>query len=379
MRALIPLLSTLLCLLGCKQPPPPTQAAPPPPEVTVATPIRADITDYAKYNGHTAARRSVEIRSRVSGYLMEIAFKPGQRVAKGQLLFRIDPKPYAARLQEAEAELSSRKTALELQEVTLKRNEEALNEKAVSEIVVIEARARRDQAKAAIAAAMAMVESARIDLQYAELRAPIAGRMGRNLVDEGNLIQGGEQAMLATLVADDPIYVYFNLTDRDLTRYHEVLTAKDLSSVEVEMGLGEDTGTYPYKGKLDFVDTRADAATGTLEARAVFDNPGFAIAPGLVAHVRLPMGALPDVLMVPESALGIDQAGRYLLVVDAQQVVQYMPVKIGPEMDGYRVIVSGLDANASVIVNGLQRARPGSPVTPKPAGEKDLPPTATQE
>lgn len=377
MRALISLISILLCLLGCKPATPAANSAlPPPPEVSVANPMRADVTDYAEYNGHTAARRTVEIRSRVSGYLTEIAFKPGQRVAKGQLLFRIDPKPYAARLQEAEAELSSRKTALELQEVTLKRNEEALTEKAVSEIVVIEARARRDQAKAAIAAANAMVESARIDLQYTELRAPIAGRMGRNMVDEGNLIQGGEQAMLATLVADDPIYVYFNLSDRDLVRYQEVLTAKDLSSIEVEMGLGEDMMHYPFKGKLDFVDTRADAATGTLEARAIFDNPGYAIAPGLVAHVRLAMGALPDTLMVPESALGIDQSGRYLLVVDAQHVVQHMPVKIGPMVDGYRVILSGLDPNASVIVNGLQRARPGSPVTPKPAGEKELAPMA---
>jgi RND family efflux transporter MFP subunit len=355
------LLATLLLTAGCRDQN--QYVAPPPPTVTVALPKQQDITHYAQYSGLTDAVESVEIRARVEGYLKSIHFRDSAMVKKGDLLFVIDPKPYQARLDEAEATLAMREAELCLAEATLKRKESAFEDQAVSEVEVIEARAQRDQAVAAIAAAKAAIETARLELSYTRVHAPLSGRIGRRLVDVGNLVGAGEKTLLATIVSTDPIYVYFNVNERDLLDFQSHRTGQQAPTsgnghTTINLGLSNEEG-YPHVGKVDYVNNRVEAETGTIQVRGVVANPDGSLLPGLFARVQAPIRTIKNALLVPEFALGVDLQGHYLLTVNDKDEVEYHAVTIGPKADGWRVIETGLEAGDRVIVKGLQKVRAG--------------------
>ena len=349
-------------------------APPPPPQVTVSNPVQKSVTEYAEFNGLTEAVDYVEIRARVEGYLESINFKQGSRVEEGELLFVIDPDPFQAKLDEARAELARRQAELKQADATLKRKELAYKANAVSEVEVIQGRADRDVAKAAIQAALAAIETANLNLSYTRIHAPISGRIGRELVDEGNLVGAGERTLLTTIVKDDPIYVYFNVNERDLLLYQEhpsrrVSPTNGKGDTPVYLGLSTQQG-YPFEGRIDFVDNRLDPSTGTIQVRGLFPNSDHRLWPGLFARVRVPVGTTKDALLVPDLAVGTDQRGEYLLVVNDKNEVEYRSVKLGPLERDMRVIENGVSPSDRIIVEGLQRARPGLTVSPVPAADE---------
>ncbi|GBC59225.1 MexE family multidrug efflux RND transporter per iplasmic adaptor subunit [Desulfonema ishimotonii] len=362
----------LLILAGCN-PQKNTYAPPPPPEVTVSTPVKKAVTRYMEFTGTTEAVESVEIRARVEGYLESINFTPSTKISKGDLLFVIDPRPYQAKLDQAKADLAIRHANLKLADATLKRLEQAYKTRAVSQIEVLEAQAKRDTAKAGIQAAEAAVESAELDLAYTRIHAPISGRIGRNLVDVGNLVgAAGDKTLLATIVNDDPVYAYFYVNERLLLEAEEAerKQRKDdhkRGKVPAFLGLAHEDG-FPHEGQLDYIDNRVDPDTGTVQTRGVFPNPERILHPGLFARIRVPIGDPSEQLLVPERALGADQRGRFLLAVKDDNTVEYKPVRTGVLMDGLRVIREGISEKDRIVVNGVQRARPGIEVTPKTEG-----------
>ncbi len=362
------LLLGLLAVAGCKEKN--TFVPPPPPTVTVAVPQVQSVTRYAQYSGTTAAVKSVELRARVEGYLQSIHFESGGLVKKGDLLFVIDPRPYQARLDEATAQLAMRRAEMRLAEATLKRKESAYKDDAVSEVEVIAARAEQAKAVAAIDAAQAAIETARLQLSYTRIHAPISGRISRHLVDVGNLVGAGEQTLLATLVSENPVYVYFNVNERDLLEYKQYERQQTPTNgnghSKVDLGLSTEDD-YPHPGHIDYVDNRVDAQTGTIQVRGVFENADGSLLPGLFARLRTPISVQKEALVVSEQAFGIDQQGYYLLVVNDLNQVEYRGVEVGSVTTGLRVVQKGLVAGERVIVNGLQRVRPGATVNPQTA------------
>jgi len=362
------LLLGLLAVAGCKEKN--TFVPPPPPTVTVAVPQVQSVTRYAQYSGTTAAVKSVELRARVEGYLQSIHFDSGGLVKKGDLLFVIDPRPYQARLDEATAQLAMRRAEMRLAEATLKRKESAYKDDAVSEVEVIAARAEQAKAAAAIDAARADIETARLQLSYTRIHAPISGRIGRHLVDVGNLVGASDQTLLATLVSENPVYVYFNVNERDLLEYQQYERQQTPTNgnghSKIDLGLSNEDN-YPHPGHIDYVDNRVDAQTGTIQVRGVFENADGSLLPGLFGRLRAPISVQKEALVVPEQAFGIDQQGYYLLVVNDQSQVEYRGVEVGSATAGLRVVQKGLVAGERVIVNGLQRVRPGATVNPQTA------------
>lgn len=348
-------------LVGCKDQPATANTAPLPPTVTVSRPLVKDVVHFAEFTGTTEAVESVVIRARVEGYLEKIHFTEGAMVEKGALLFTLDDRPYQARLEEALADLAMRQAELNQAQATRVRKENALRDNAVSEVEVIDARAQLGKAEAGVMAAEAAIRTARLDISYTRITAPMRGRIGRSLVDVGNLVGAGERTPLATIVKDDPIYAYFSISERDWIRYQATRSADDSEAVYLGLSGG---GDYPFKGKIDFIDNRVDATTGTLQVRGIFPNPRRRILPGLFARVRMPVAATADALLVPDSALGQDQQGRFLLLANADDITEYRPVTIGDIVDGMRVIQSGLKGDERVIVNGIQKTRPGAPTSP---------------
>ncbi len=363
------LAAAAVLLQGCQKAP--EFALPPPPQVVVSNPVRQSVTEYAEFTGRTEAAEFVEIRARVEGYLQSIHFQPGTRVKKGDLLFQIDPKPFQVKLDEARAELERCRAELKQADATLKRKEMAFKANAVSELEVIQARADRDVALAAIQGAQAAVESAGLNLSYARITAPVDGRIGRNLADVGNLVGAVERTLLTTIVRDDPIYAYFTVSERDLLAYRRLpaQTATPTNGdgqAPVFMGLSNQTD-YPFEGRIDFVNNRLDPSTGTIQVRGVFNNPDGHLWSGLFARIRVPIGVSEEALLVPDRAVGSDQRGEYLLVVSPGNTVEVRPVRTGPLVADLRVIRSGVSPEDQVIVDGVQKAMPGFPVIPTPA------------
>jgi len=344
-----------------------TARAAPAPPVTVARPIVRTVTTYAYFTGHLEAKEYTEIRPRVKGFLQSVNYIAGADVKKDDLLFIIDPSPYKAALDQAEADLARNQASRTQAELHLKRIQDAFSKNVATEMEVIDAQARYDEATAGVAAGQAAVEQAKLNYGWTHIRAPYDGRVSRNFVDIGNLVGTSEPTLLANIVQIDPIYAYFDVSERELLWYRRQARARgaehtDSDTAPASLGLVTDKG-YPYDGYLDYAANKLDESTGTIEVRGVFPNPDLVLLPGLFARIRLPIGEQRNALLVATRALGTSQAGPYLLVVNDKNVVQLRLVEPGPVVGGLQVIRSGLKADEWVIVNGLQRARPGFPVT----------------
>lgn len=340
----------------------------PPPKVTVAFPIEKPVQDYFYTTGQTRAVASVQLRARVSGYLKEILFKDGDMVKKDQVLFVIDQAPYQAALDSAVAALAKAKAQLNLAEKQLQRTSALAKENAATESNLDIQQSHRESAAADVAAADAAMRQAQLNLNYTEIKAPFDGRIGRHMVDLGNLIGVGD-TLLASLEAVDPIYAYFTLSEQELLTFMEgaktgsipVIDETDPPMFELAIGSSDN---FLFKGKLDFREFGINPQTGTTDRRAVFDNADVTLVPGLFCRLRAPIGPPKEHLLVDERAVSTDQRGKFLLVVNGDNKVELKIVKVGPLHQGLRVIESGISKTDRVVINGLQRARPETIVDP---------------
>jgi len=342
-----------------------------PPPVTVASPERRSITDWDEYTGRLEAVESVEVRARVSGYLESVHFSDGQIVEAEQLLFVIDPRPYQTAVDRARAEVNQAQVRLKLAASDLERARNLFQSRAISEEEFDARTQDRQISEAALQAARASLAQAELELSFTEIRAPIAGRVGRKQVTVGNLVGGGSvsSTLLTTIVSLDPIHVYFTADERSYLKYVRLDERGERPSSRgtanpVRMKIADEEG-FVHEGVMDFVDNEIDEATGTMQGRAVFDNPDGTLIPGLFARVQL-LGRGPyDALLVPDAAIGTDQAVKFVYVVGEDNVVARRTIELGPlEEDGMRIVRSGLAGSERVVVKGLQRVRVGNPVTP---------------
>lgn len=362
-------LSLLLLFTACQKKE--EIAAPKPPKVTVAAPQVKEVTRYIYFTGFTAPVAQVELLARVEGVLQSVEYEIGSLVKKGDLLFTIDPKQFQARLKQSQSHLLVLQAELELADASYKRHIQAFKTEAVSEMVLLQAKADFVKAKSSVAGAIAEIENVRLDLSYTRIVAPITGKVSRNMVDVGNLVgNAGNNTHLATIVRFDPIYVYFNIDEAAFMQYkknHHAGRNDDGESAGVVLQLGlEGQVDYPYSGYADYLDLTVDRDTGTVQVRGVFENDDLFITPGQFAKVRIPLFTNPETLLVPEVALGTDQRGRFLMVVDRENKVQYRLVSVGQSMlDGSVVIAEGVQSTDQVIVNGLQKVRVGMVVAPQ--------------
>jgi RND family efflux transporter MFP subunit len=349
-------------LPGCGEKP--KQQPPPPPKVTVAQPVRRVVTDAVELTGNTEAIYTVQLVARVGGYLEKVLFRDGEMVKKGQPLFLIQQNTYQENLQQAEAVVLQYRAQLAYAEAQLARYSNLVQEKAGSQSDVDNWRYQRDTAQANLRSAEAQRELAKLNLSYTDVRAPFDGRMDRRLKDPGNLVGAGENTVLAQINQIDPIYTYFNIGDIDLARLKGkglIPGPADARKWPVLMGLPNEEG-YPHRGYLDFAAISLTTTTGTLLMRGVFPNPDGQILPGLYARVQVPTEQRTAFLL-PEVAIGHDQQGSYVFVVDEKNVVERRSVKTGPAVDSLRAIDEGLSGTERVIVNGLLKAAPGRRVT----------------
>ncbi|MBW2579420.1 MAG: efflux RND transporter periplasmic adaptor subunit [Deltaproteobacteria bacterium] len=355
---------------------------PPPPKVSVAQPVQQDVTNYLEFTGITRAFEEAEVRARVSGFLESMHFTPGTDVEKGDLLFVIDPKEYQAEVNGAKAEVQSAKAQRQWAKIELARAKKLFEQKAGAEAEVVKWRGERDVAKAAVVRAEAKLERALLDLSYTKVTTPLTGRVSRNFEDIGNLVGEGEPTLLTTVTRREPMYVYFSLNERELLKvlamYRQEIKEKGVdpakeparkAQIPLFLGLANEEG-YPHKGTYDFAESTVDSGTATLQLRGVFPNPGNPpkLLPGLFTRLRMPIDVQKNAILVPDRALGLDQVGRYLLVVNKDKVVEQRYVKIGALVEGgMRVITDGLEADELVVVKGVQRAIPGAKVDPQQA------------
>jgi RND family efflux transporter MFP subunit len=341
--------------------------------VVVATPEVRDVTDVAEFNGTTEAIRSVEIVARVQGFLEQIRFEPSTFVRRGQTLFVIEPEPFIARRDRAQANLESAEAALRRAESDLARLEQAVKTNAVSQQEVTRARAERDQAEAALLASRSELQNAEIELGYTTIKSPIDGLISRHLVDAGNLVGRGGSTVLATVRTIDPIYAYFEIDERLFAR---ILEARGINRGPSERLQGEPDATLiiretgrEVRGHIDSFDNTVDTSTGTIRVRGVFPNADARIFPGFFVAIQIAGEELKDAVVVEERAIGTDLGGKYLYVVGENNVAEQRYVELGPEEEGTVVVLKGVEPGERYIVEGLLRARPGLPVTPKTEAE----------
>jgi multidrug efflux system membrane fusion protein len=341
------------------------QGGPPPaPPVSVAAAVEKAVIESDEFPGRVEAVDSVEVRARINGYLQSIHFKPGAEVRKGDLLFQIDPRSFEAQVAAAESQVTATRSQLDLARIELKRNEEMWADRATSkrefDDAVTRVRTLESQLKANEAAAV----NARLNLGYTRITAPISGRVGKAEITVGNLVQGEmpPSPVLTTVVSVNPVYVSFQA---DEAAYLKYIAGARKSALAVSVGLADEDG-FPHAGTLEFVDNRVDPTSGTVRMRATVDNKSGRFTPGLFARVKLGDTAQPrKAVLVTDRAIGTDQSKRFVLVVDAENKAVYREVKIGRVVDGLRVIESGLKPGEMIVVNGLQRVRPGAPVAPQ--------------
>ncbi len=342
---------------------------PPPPKVDVATPAQKQITRYLDATGNTAPVKSVDLVARVQGFLQAINYKDGNFVKEGTPLFTIEPETYKLKLEQAQAAEVGAQSTVKQAEADYKRQVELVQKQAVSQSTLDTSTSTRDNAQASLQQAQVNTKIAQVNLGYTNVAAPFDGVVTAHMVSVGELVGVASPTQLATIVALDPIYVNFNVNEQDVLKVREEarrrgMTVDDLRTLPIEVALQTDTG-FPHKGNLDYVSPQLNQGTGTIAVRGILKNPDRVLLPGFFVRVRVPFDKQENALLVPDAALGADQAGRYLLVVNAENVVEQRKVTTG-QLDGeLRVIESGLKPDDKVIVGGLLRAIPGQKVDPQ--------------
>lgn len=359
-----------LLLAGCGEKN--TYVAPPPPKVTVAKPVQRAVTHYLEATGSVAAVNSANLVARVSGFIQAIKYNDGDFVKKGTVLFIIEQEPYALKVQESTASVESTSASLKKAKTDYQRQADLVKSGSTTQAKLDDAIASRDSAQASYDQAVGNLKQAQIDYGYTSVTAPFDGIVTARQVSIGAYVgSSGQPTTLATIVQPDPVYVNFNVNERDVLRIRaEIrkrgLTPADLKKVPVQVGLQNDQG-YPHTGHLDYASPQVDASTGTLSARGVFENAKHVMLPGMFVRVRIPTEVEQNALLVPDAALGNDQGGRYLLVVNKDNVVEQRAVMVGDREGDLRVIDKGIKPDDQVIVAGLSRAVPGQKVEPHTA------------
>jgi membrane fusion protein, multidrug efflux system len=363
------LVAMLVLSTGCDRrssQPPPT-----PPEVTVAAVTREELVEWDEFTGRTEAVEVVEVRPRVSGHIQEVRFQSGQLVRQGDVLVVIDRRWHQAEFDRRQAEYEQARVRLENAEREANRTAQLLANKAISTEEAESREARFNEAKAALLAAEAARDTARLDLDHTIIRAPIEGRVSRELQTPGNYVSGapGSGTVLTTIVSVDPVYVYADVDEHSLLKFNALAHSRKLARngdghVPIELELADETG-FPRRGHIESFDNRLDPTTGSIRLRAVFPNADGRIVPGMFARIRVPLSEEYPATLIEERAIGTDQGQKYVLTLTETNTVEYRPVALGPVANGRRIVRSGLIPGEHVVVNGLQRVRPGMPVSPQ--------------
>jgi membrane fusion protein, multidrug efflux system len=340
---------------------PPAAAQPTLPQVQVAEVIHRPLREWQEFSGRLQAVNTVDVRPRVSGYVDRVAFTDGARVKKGQLLFQIDPRPFQAEVERLVAERTRSVSDLVLAKANRARAERLISAHAVSREEYERQVAAEASAQGALGSIDALLQEARLNREFTEVRAPIDGHVSRAIITAGNLVTSA--SLMTTLVSDDPVYVYFDADEQTYLRYakakHEHTPSTGTSDVYI--GLVDEDG-YPHPGQVDFIDNQVDATTGTIRARAALANPDGRYTPGLFARVRLIGGEDHDSVLIEDRAVGTDLSKKFVLTLAKDNRIEYRLVELGPEINGLRVVTQGLAPNELVVVNGLQHVRPGQSV-----------------
>jgi multidrug efflux system membrane fusion protein len=364
------LLSALLGLLlgGCRSaeadvPP----ASPPPPEVSVATVIAQPLHDWEEFTGRLEERHRVEVRPRVAGFIDSVHFQDGARVRRGQLLFKIDPRPFQAEVERWSGELERAASQHDLAKLNHERGKRLLDSKVIATEAADRLEADEVSARGAMKSASASLREARLEREFSEVRAPIDGRVSRALIRPGNLVNG--QSLLTTLVSEGPLLAYFDADERTYLRLSEAQRAAREAGEGVEpprvfMALADETG-YPHEGRLDFIDNQVDPATGMITLRALFDNEEGRLTPGLFARLELVLPNTREAVLIEDRAVGTDLGKKFVLALRPDDTLEYREISLGAAVGGLRRVQQGLRPGDVIVVNGLFRARPGMKVSPK--------------
>jgi len=361
--------SAVLLLGGCGKSGGPQ--APPPPQVSVAQVLVKQVKDWDEFTGRLQAVETVEIRPRVSGYIDKVAFTEGSLVKRGTLLFVIDPRPYQAEYDRAAADLKRARTALDLGRIELTRVQRLKDSGAVSQEELDQRKSAVAQTEADVAGAGAALEAASLNLNFTKVTSPVDGRVSRAEVTRGNLVTGGSNGgtLLSSVVSMDPIYLYFDADEQSYLRYAQMARSGELPNSRdtgnpVQVGLANEEG-FPHAGKVDFVDNQLNPQTGTIRARAVLANKEGQFTPGMFARVQLLGSGAYSAVLIDDRAVNTDQSQKYVLVLGANDQIEYRKVKLGRVIDGLRVVREGLKAGDVIVVNGAQRVHPGVTVAPQ--------------
>jgi RND family efflux transporter MFP subunit len=360
------------CDQGGTQAQPQPKGAPPPPGVVVSQPLQREIVEWDEYTGRFDSVETVEMRARVSGYLTEVHFKDGQAVKQGDLLFVIDPRPCERALEQAQAELLQAQTKEQNSNLDVVRGKPLVERRIISEKTFDDRESLVREARAAVKVAEAKVKTAELEVSFTRIASPITGRISRTLVTAGNWISAGSVSgatLLTTIVSQDPIYIYFDVSENNYIKYKRLAERGESSDAAelgapVEIALPDERG-FPHKARLDFLDNRLDQGTGTLRARAVLPNRAGLFSPGLFARVRVTGTPRYMAVLLPDEAIGTDQTNKFVYAVGEDGTVARKSIALGPLHQGLRVVREGLTGEDWVITRGLQRARPGQKVTPK--------------
>ena len=349
---------------GCNRQPP--QQAPPPPPVTIAKPVQKEVVEWDEFTGRTDAVQMVDIRPRVSGYVDDITFKAGDMINQDDLLFVIDPRPYQAIYDQAVAGMRQAEANRQLNDANFQRASRLRSTNVTSKEEYDTSLAQKNQADAAFVSSQAQVAAAKLNLDFTQIKAPISGRISREQVTIGNLVQA-DNTLLTNITSVDPIYAYFNVDERSVERYQELHKGRvdPQQNVLVYLKVENETG-FPHQGTIDFSNNQFDRGTGTLQVRGVFPNKDALLIPGAFVTVRVAGTAPYQGILITDRAVISDQGKKLVLTVDANNVVQPRPVELGSVFEGLRIVRKGLQGDESVIINGVVNARPGSKVNPQP-------------